>query len=70
LNAIRSIVAGAAAYLSPGGWLLIEHGYDQADVVLAMLRDAQFSDVQSRRDLAGILRTALGRMRGEIQPPP
>ena len=62
LNAIRVIIAGAAAFLSPGAWLLIEHGYDQADAVLAMLRDAQFSDVQSRRDLAGIPRTALGRM--------
>ena len=62
LNAIRAIIAGAAAYLSPEAWLLIEHGYDQADAVLAMLRDAQFSDVQSRRDLAGIPRTALGRM--------
>jgi release factor glutamine methyltransferase len=62
LNAIRAIVAGAAAYLSAGAWLLIEHGYDQADAVLAVLRDAQFGDVQSRRDLAGIPRTALGRM--------
>jgi release factor glutamine methyltransferase len=69
LNAIRVIVAGAAAFLSPGAWLVIEHGYDQADAVLAMLRDAQFSDVQSRRDLAGIPRTALGRMQGPIQPP-
>jgi release factor glutamine methyltransferase len=62
LNAIRAIIASAAAYLSPEAWLLIEHGHDQADAVLAMLRDAQFSDVQSRRDLAGIPRTALGRM--------
>jgi release factor glutamine methyltransferase len=61
LTAIRAIIAGAAAYLSPRAWLLIEHGYDQADAVQAMLRDAQFSDVQSRRDLAGIPRIALGR---------
>jgi release factor glutamine methyltransferase len=62
LSSIRTIIAGAAAYLLPGAWLLIEHGYDQADAVQAMLRDAQFSFVQSRRDLAGIPRTALGRM--------
>jgi release factor glutamine methyltransferase len=62
LTAIRSIIAGAAAYLAPRAWLLIEHGYDQADAVQAMLRDARFSDVQSRRDLAGIPRTALGRI--------
>src|SRR3984893_5804263 len=70
LNAIRSSIAGAAAYLSPEAWLLIEHGYDQQDAVLAMLREAQFSDVQSRRDLAGVPRTALGRMQGQIQLTP
>jgi len=62
LNALRTIIAGAAAYLAPGAWLLVEHGYDQADAVQAMLRDARFSDVQSRRDLAGIPRTALGHV--------
>lgn len=61
LTAIRAIIAAAAAYLSPRAWLLIEHGFDQADAVQAMMRDAQFSEVQSRRDLAGIPRTALGR---------
>src|ERR1700694_3543014 len=48
LTAIRAIIAGAAAYLSPRGWLLIEHGYDQGHAVQAMLRDAQFGDVHSR----------------------
>lgn len=62
LSAIRTIVAGAGDHLLPGAWLLIEHGYDQADAVQAMLREARFSDVQSRRDLAGIPRAALGRM--------
>jgi release factor glutamine methyltransferase len=70
LTAIRAIVAGAAFYLLPRGWLLIEHGYDQADAVQKMFRDAQFSNVQSRRDLAGIPRIALGRMQGPIQPAP
>jgi len=70
LSAIRAIIASAAAYLSPGAWLLIEHGYDQADAVVAMLRGAQFSEVQSRRDLAGIPRIALGRKQGLIQPSP
>lgn len=62
LTAIRAIVAGAASYLLPGAWLLIEHGYDQADAVQKMFRDARFSNVESRRDLAGIPRIALGRM--------
>jgi release factor glutamine methyltransferase len=62
LSAIRLIVGGAAEYLAPGGWLLVEHGYDQADAVLATFREAQFRDVQSRPDLAGIPRVALGRI--------
>lgn len=62
LSAIRAIVAGAADFLLPRAWLLIEHGYDQADAVQAMMREAQFSDVQSRRDLAGIPRTSMGRI--------
>ncbi|MDQ6916595.1 MAG: peptide chain release factor N(5)-glutamine methyltransferase [Pseudomonadota bacterium] len=62
LASIRAIIDGAGAYLSPGASLLIEHGHDQADAVQSMLRAAGFSDVQSRRDLAGISRAALGRM--------
>lgn len=63
LDAIRAIIAGAAAYLAPRAWLLIEHGHDQAEAAQALLRDARFGDVQSRRDLAGIPRIAMGRMR-------
>jgi release factor glutamine methyltransferase len=61
LSAIRAIVADAADYLAPGAWVLIEHGYDQSEAVQTLLREAGFNDVQSRRDLAGIPRTALGR---------
>ena len=62
LDAIRAIIAGATVYLSPRAWLLIEHGYDQADAVHALLHEARFGDVQSRRDLAEIPRVAMGRM--------
>ena len=55
LTAIRAIVARARDYLAAGGLLLLEHGYDQADRVQALLRDAGFGAVESRRDLAGIL---------------
>ena len=61
LVAIRRIVSGAAAYLAIGGWLAIEHGYDQAGRVQALMRGAGFDDVETRRDLAGILRTTCGR---------
>ena len=61
LDAIRTIVAGAADALKPGAWLLIEHGWDQADAVCTLLRAAGFIDAQSRHDLAGHARCSGGR---------
>lgn len=61
LDDIRSIVSQAPACLEEGGWLLLEHGYDQADAVRILLRDAGFAQVQSQRDLAGIERCSGGR---------
>lgn len=60
LAAIRRIVAGAPFHLLDGGALFLEHGYDQADNVRAMLVAAGFADVRSWRDLAGIERVAAG----------
>lgn len=56
LDDIRQIIAQAPAFLTPGGWLLLEHGWDQAAPVQALLREAGFVQVQSRRDLGGIER--------------
>ena len=56
LDDIRSIVAQAPTHLQPGGWLLLEHGWDQAEAVQALLRAAGGEQVQSRKDLAGIVR--------------
>lgn len=61
LGSIRAIVAGAAAHLNPGGWLLLEHGYDQAPAVSALLGEAGFVQLGSIADLAGIPRVAAGR---------
>ena len=61
LSALRIIIAGSPRHLAPGGWLLLEHGYDQAAAVRALLADAGFADVQSWRDLAGIERVSGGR---------
>lgn len=61
LSAIRVIVAAAPAQLADGGWLLLEHGHNQADAVGALLRDAGLADVRAARDLAGILRVSYGR---------
>lgn len=63
LSALRTIVAGAPARLAPGSWLLMEHGYDQAAAVRALLSSAGYTDVQSWRDLAGIERVSGGRAR-------
>jgi release factor glutamine methyltransferase len=48
--------------LQPGGWLLLEHGWDQAPAVRALLQGAGLTEVQSRRDLAGIERCSGGRL--------
>jgi release factor glutamine methyltransferase len=61
LDAIRAIVAGAERHLVPGGWLLFEHGYDQAPACRALLRTAGFRAVASWRDLAGHERVSGGR---------
>ena len=53
LGALREIIAGAPTHLAPGGWLLLEHGWDQADAVAALLRSAGFAQVSTRFDLAG-----------------
>jgi len=61
LNDIRRIVAGAVVHLNSGGWLLLEHGYDQAERVRELLRQTGFGDVFSACDLAGIERVSGGR---------
>ena len=62
LAALRAIVAAAPAHLQPGGWLLLEHGFDQAATVRALLQAAGFTAVQSRDDLAGTPRCSGGRL--------
>lgn len=61
LDAIRAIVGQAPARLNQTGWLLLEHGWDQAVAVRALLTQAGFSNVQSRKDLAGIERCSGGQ---------
>lgn len=61
LDDLRQIIAQAPAHLQPGGWLLLEHGWDQAGAVRALLVQAGFASVQSRQDLAGIARCSGGQ---------
>jgi len=62
LEAIRTIVAEAPAHLSPGGWLLLEHGWTQGEAVRALLQAAGFVEVSTHRDLEERDRVTLGRM--------
>lgn len=62
LSDLRSIIDGAPGHLKPGGWLLMEHGYDQAAAVRALLAGSGFDHVQSWRDLAGIERVTGARL--------
>ena len=62
LDAIRVIVASAPQHLRPGGWLLLEHGFDQAAGVSALLVQAGFTDCTTLQDLAGQPRISLGRL--------
>ena len=61
LDDLRQIVTQATHHLKPGAWLLLEHGFDQAQAVQDILANQGFLSVQSRPDLAGILRCTGGQ---------
>jgi release factor glutamine methyltransferase len=61
LDDLRAIVAAAPAHLEPGGWLLLEHGWQQAEAVRRLLTEAGLAGTASRRDLAGIERCSGAR---------
>ena len=62
LDDIREIIAASAQHLNAGGWLMLEHGYDQAAAVRQLLQDAGFAQVESRKDLGTHERITLGRL--------
>ena len=62
LDDIREIIDSAALHLNPNGWLLLEHGYNQAETVADLLKQARFSEISHALDLAGIKRVTLGRL--------
>jgi|688.fasta_scaffold12705_3 release factor glutamine methyltransferase len=61
LASIRAITAGASVHLRPNGWLMLEHGYNQAATVRQLMGEARLTAVQSTRDLAGIERVTSGQ---------
>ncbi len=64
LDDLAEIVAAAPARLEAGGWLFLEHGYDQAAAVRGLLADAGFASIASWKDIAGIERASGGCWRG------
>ncbi len=65
LSCIRILAAGAADYVRPGGWLLVEHGYDQGVACRAIFAAAGWLEVATLPDLAGLDRITLGRKAAE-----
>ncbi len=61
LDALRMITVAALDWLSPGGWLLVEHGWDQGAAVAGLLRARGYAEVAGWRDLAGRDRVSGGR---------
>lgn len=65
-SALRVVVEGARERLIAGGWLVVEHGFDQSDVVKDQFRAAGFASVVALRDLAGIPRVVAGQQGGTL----
>ncbi len=61
LDALRQIIAGAGEHMAPGAWLLLEHGWDQAEAVTRLLEAAGFGQIATLRDLEGRQRCTGGR---------
>ena len=62
LDDIREIIDSAALHLNPNGWLLLEHGYNQAETVAKLLMRAGFAEISHALDLASVQRVILGRL--------
>ena len=62
LAALKHIIANAPRYLAENGWLILEHGWQQASIVRELLESNGFSSVASHADLAGHLRVTEGQL--------
>ena len=61
LDAIRHLVQESQYWLTPGGWLVLEHGYNQGESVRLLFRAAGYSNVETLKDYGGNERLTLGR---------
>jgi release factor glutamine methyltransferase len=62
LDDIRQIIQHAQQHLKPHGWLILEHGYNQAGKVADLLKQAGFGEIKTLKDLGGNDRVTLGMM--------
>jgi len=62
LEALQDIIAAAPGYLNPGGYLLLEHGFDQQAEVETLMRNHGFTDISCRQDLHGLPRVSLAKV--------
>jgi len=61
LTCLEIIISEAQPHLNQNGLLAVEHGFDQSEAVVALMKSAGFSDIQTHRDLGGHYRVASGR---------
>lgn len=60
LRDLRLIISAAPAHMQPGGWIALEHGYDQSAAVRTLLRENGFGEIETRQDLGGQERMTYG----------
>ena len=61
MNASRKIILGASTGLAKGGWLILEHHYDQSEKITDFMKNIGMEEVSSEKDLSGIKRYAICR---------
>ena len=61
LEAIRHLITESQRWLTPGGWLILEHGYNQGEAVRDLFRQAGYLEIETRQDYGGNDRLTFGR---------
>ena len=61
LSCLEAIILQVHPYLKPGGLVAVEHGFDQSDTVVNLMKAAQLQEIQVHKDLAGHCRAVSGR---------
>lgn len=62
---LEYLIETAPTFLNPGGWLMLEHGYDQAELLLQRFRKYGYTDIRQECDLGGNMRVTAGQWIGE-----